>query len=182
MPVRNVFPRIPPQGADKVPARDNAVRGADAADPFQVHCVQLTSASELRLKASSPLPDQTLIDNENTQENRLRKGQEKATADMEERARALLEEELKALSYFEKGEIAVYRIYVCREARRDVARALYLNPETSALKVTMSRALATHRCGKNPKKCDGVPDCAHSRGKSLWETITERVRLKLAAQ
>jgi hypothetical protein len=130
---------------------------------------------EQTLQYLGDTPDLLVIRNQKTLENQQQKGREEAKADLEERARTLVEKELNALTFFEKGELAVYQIYVCKDNRADVARALYLPPDTSALRVTMLRALRKYPCGKTASRCENVPGCAHRRGHELWRAIVRRV-------
>jgi hypothetical protein len=93
---------------------------------------------------------------------------------MDERARTLIEELLKELPFRRKGELAVYWVHICKFDRAEVARALYLDPKTTALRVTMSRAFSAYPCGRVPGRCDHMPGCAHMRGEQLWIDILRR--------
>jgi hypothetical protein len=177
---------VPKTSTSKTPAEgDGKISHTDAAGeprtdvPVPVRCVQFPRALERRLQHRGDPPDRIVIDNEDTPDNKQRKRREEEQADMEERIRALIEEELRALDFFQKGELAVHLIHVCQEDRAEVARALYLDPTTSALRVTMWRALSAFPCGKTRGKCEGVPGCAHGRGAELWKAIMQRIISRL---
>jgi hypothetical protein len=133
----------------------------------------------ITLKAPGESQEDALIRNENTPENAIVRRREEEEADLKERGRKLVEEELQRLSAFQKGDIAAYRLDVCHEESEDVAQALYLDPETSTLRVYKCAALSAHPCGKTPGICQNVPGCAHSRGEELWEEIIRRALAKL---
>jgi hypothetical protein len=155
-----------------------ATRSPNSEPPPAVRRFRALEGLSRKLTDPGRLADVILIDNENTQANRIRKRLEEAQADMKENARNLLEAELHRLSYMEKGELAAFLTEIQGDETDEVARALYFDEDTSACRVAKCAAKKAHPC-RTP--CAGVHGCLHRRGYALWWRIVARVRSKLGA-
>jgi hypothetical protein len=83
-----------------------------------------------------------------------------------------LQETIGRLSYRDCGDLAVYWMED-GVSSEDVAERLGQKPY--AIRVVTCRALKLHPCGENPRICAGVSDCAHQRGKAIWDRIMNEI-------
>ncbi len=122
-------------------------------------------------------PEDQAIRNEDTSENRQAHDRMVERDAVGEVIDQLLSEETKALKYVKKGELGAYWLDCQFLEPIQVAWRLGLDEDT--VRKAKHRALKFHPCGDVRGICQGVPNCAHQRGRAEEDLIARRVALKL---